>query len=93
MEKNEEFYSKLLNTLEETTKFPSPYLYKFIVPANGEGVKDLESIFDPTNAKIDTKPSKTGKYIAVSIKLTVQSAQQVIDLYKKAATISGIISL
>lgn len=93
MSKNLEFYKKLKLQLEDTTNFPSDYLYKFIVPAIGNQANQIEEIFDNTGAIINTKMSKTGKYVSVSILVNLESASQVIDFYKKTEKIEGIISL
>ena len=93
MSKREEFYKKLKTQLDDTTKFPADYLYKFIVPAEGDKVEAVQKIFDNGGAIINTKKSKTGKYISVSIRLKVASSDEVISYYKEAETIEGIISL
>ncbi len=36
MSDKEDFYVKLKDSLDNTTKFPAEYLYKFIVPAEGD---------------------------------------------------------
>lgn len=87
------FYTKLKGQLEDTTKFPSDYMYKFIVPAIGDQQREVQSIFDNKGAVIKTKKSKTGKYISISVVLKLDSAQEVIDYYKKVEKIEGIISL
>jgi putative lipoic acid-binding regulatory protein len=93
MSKKEDFYLKLKDSLEATTKFPSEYLYKFIVPAKGNQVIEIEELFKDTLAKISFKESKTGKYVSVSIKVTLSSSLEVISNYRKAEKIEGIISL
>lgn len=93
MSKKEDFYLKLKDSLEATTKFPSEYLYKFIVPANGTQVVEIEELFKERLAKITSKESKTGKYVSVSIKVTLSSSEEVISYYRKAEKIEGIISL
>lgn len=93
MSKREEFYKKLKEQLNDTTKFPADYLYKFIVPADGNQVTEVQDLFNNAGAIINTKKSKTGKYISVSIRLKVSSADEVISYYKKAESIEGIISL
>lgn len=87
------FYTKLKDQLEDTTKFPADYMYKFIVPSDGKQVEEVEELFNNTGAVIKTKKSKTGKYISISIVLKIESANKVIDYYKKAEKIKGIISL
>ena len=93
MDKKESFYKKLRETLEETSSFPCAYLYKFIIPGGGGQLAELEKAFNDNEASFTVKPSRTGKYDSVSIKLTVSSAQEVIDLYQKVENIEGIISL
>ncbi len=93
MQNRAEFYIKLKEQLEATTTFPADYLYKFIVPTTKNQVKEVEDLFKNTKAKIETKASKTGKFISVSVKLKISSADKVIDFYKKAGQIEGIISL
>ncbi|QNM86754.1 DUF493 family protein [Polaribacter pectinis] len=87
------FYTKLKGQLDDTTAFPADYMYKFIVPTDENQVEEVEDLFDNTGAVINTKKSKTGKYISVSIVLKVQTSDEVISYYKKAEKIKGIISL
>lgn len=93
MSEKKAFYDKLKVQLEDTTNFPSDYMYKFIVPATGNQVKQVQDIFDNTGAVINTKKSKTGKYVSVSIVLNLESAHEVIHYYRKVEVIEGIISL
>ncbi len=87
------FYKKLKVTLDETTKFPADYLYKFIVPTNGDGVKEIQQLFNDLGAVIKTKKSSKGKYTAVSIEVKVPSSDFVILKYKEVAEVKGVISL
>ncbi len=91
--KSEEFYVKLKKSLEDTTEFPTQYLYKFIVPNQPDKIKQVEEIFNHLGAVIETKTSKKGTYTSVSIHVNMQSADQVIEKYKEAAKVEGIISL
>lgn len=93
MNEKNAFYEKLKTQLEDTTNFPSDYLYKFIVPSSGNQLQEVQQKFDNVGAVITTKKSKTGKYISVSIVLKLNSAEQVISYYRKVENIEGIISL
>ncbi len=93
MADREEFYNKLKTQLEDTTTFPSKYLYKFIVPTTGNQVQEVQDLFNNGGAVINTKKSRTGKYISVSVQITVKSSDEVIAYYRKAEVIEGIISL
>ena len=93
MSKESDFYKKLKFSLEETTKFPTDYMFKFIVPANGDGFQKIEKIFDNLGAVIKSKPSKTGKYTSLTIMLKMKTASSIIKKYKEVSSIEGIISL
>ena len=93
MSKEDEFYKKLKLSLEETTKFPAKYMYKFIIPSDKEKINEIETIFDHTGAVIQTKPSKTGKYSSITITVQMKSADAVIEKYKEVGTVEGVISL
>lgn len=91
--KKEAFYKRLKEQLEDTTVFPTNYMYKFIVPSDKERVKQVQEMFNKGGAVINTKKSKTGKYISVSIVINLSNADEVISYYKEAEKIKGIISL
>ena len=93
MEDKEAFYAKLKDQLDDTTKFPADYMYKFIVPTTENQVNEVQDLFSNSGAVINTKKSKTGKYISISIVLKVASSNEVISYYKKVEKVKGIISL
>ena len=93
MKDRESFYQKLKIQLDDTTKFPGDYLFKFIVTSEVEKVQHVQSLFDNKGAVITTKKSKTGKYISVSIVIKIDKSEDVISYYKQAEKIEGIISL
>ena len=85
--KTEDFYVRLKSELEESTTWPAVYLYKFIVPTNATNVNLVENTFNNMGAVI------TGKYTSISINVTMQDADKVIEKYLELSTIEGIISL
>lgn len=91
--KTADFYVRLKEELEESTSWPSEYLYKFIVPTSAEKISIIEKAFDNMGAVIQTQASKTGKYTSVSIQVVMKDPTQVILKYQELATIEGIISL
>lgn len=93
MEDNIEPFKGLKEKLDETTTFPTKYLYKFIVPAEQSKVKEIENIFNFGGAVIETKDSKTGKYTSLSIMIEMQSSDQIIEKYIEVGHIKGVISL
>lgn len=93
MTEKEAFYNKLKIQLEETTNFPSDYMFKFILPSKENQQEEIKKIFNSNGPVIRTRKSKNGKYISVSIVIKLNSAEEIISYYKKAETIEGIISL
>lgn len=91
--KSEEFYIKLKGQLEDTSSWPSDYLYKFIVPTAGDKIKQIQDIFDNTGAVITSKQSKKGKYTSISITVNLASPDAVIEKYKEVGKVEGVISL
>ena len=87
--KDQSNFDDFRNQLQDHYKFPTLYLFKFIVPA--EKSDDFKILFP--DIQFEPKPSKTGKYISFSSKHRVMSEEEVIEIYKKAYTIDGIISL
>ncbi len=93
MKGGKEFYDKLKKQLDEATVFPSDYLYKFIVASDDNNVANVLEIFDNKGAVIKTRKSKNGTYNSISIMIKVSSSEEVINYYKQAEKIEGIISL
>ena len=91
--KPEEFYTRLREQLAGDTEWPAPYLYKFIVPTSNEKIAEIEVIFDATDAKIQTRDSSKGTYTSVSIKVTMDSPDAVIEKYLQVSEVEGVISL
>jgi len=88
-----EFYKKLKEQLEATSKWPSNYLYKFIVKSETDKVDKIHKIFDNMRAVINSKKSKNGKYTSISITVNLRDPDDVIKKYKEVGEIEGVISL
>ncbi len=93
MSKQSEFYDKLKESLDLSSKFPSEYLFKFIVPTTKNQLEEVKNVFDVAGAVIKTKSSKTNKYVSVSVSIVMKSSDAIIDKYKEVTGIEGIISL
>lgn len=91
--KTEEFYARLKEELNNTSLWPSEYLYKFIVPSDLKKIVEIESAFNNMGAVIKTTQSKTGKYTSVSVDVQMKNAEAVIEKYIEVSGIEGIISL
>jgi putative lipoic acid-binding regulatory protein len=91
--KTEDFYIRLKEELQATAQWPSEYLYKFIVPTDNSKINEVENAFNNLGAVINTHQSKNGKYTSVSVNVTMENPDAVIEKYQQVATIEGIISL
>lgn len=91
--KTEEFYERLKEELSNTSDWPGEYLYKFIIPTDLKKIDKVENAFDNMGAVIKTHQSKTAKYTSISINVTMESPQAVVEKYINVSTIEGIISL
>lgn len=91
--KTEEFYARLKDELNNTSLWPSAYLYKFIVPSDLKKIGEITSAFNNMGAVIKTTQSKTGKYTSVSVDVQMQNPSAVIEKYIEVSGIEGIISL
>lgn len=90
----EEFYNKLKKQLQDTSMWPTQYLFKFIIPSDEEKISKINTIFDNLGAVIQTKPSKNGKYTSLSINVNLNNPDAVIEKYKEVAEeVEGVISL
>lgn len=88
----EQELATLRKTLEETTTFPSVYMYKFIVQSDNRKIALIENLFE-TDADIHIKESGNGKYTSITAKVVVVSVDEIIDVYKNVSEIEGVIFL
>ena len=91
--KTEDFYSRLRKQLEEDTTWTTQYIFNFIVPANLEKIAEVRAVFDGTDAMITTRDSSRGNFTSISIKLTMQSPDGVVEKYIAVSKVEGVISL
>ncbi|MGI9173797.1 MAG: DUF493 family protein [Rhodothermales bacterium] len=87
--KGEAWWIRFQELLDDQTEWPSPYLFKFIVPTSN--VDEMKALFDDHPVK--TRPSKAGNYTSVTALLEMQSSDEVIAVYAAAAEVDGVISL
>lgn len=87
---NEQF-EKLKEQLE-LQEWPDVYLFKFIAPNQSEAVARVTALFDD-GSDLHFQPSRTGKYISISAKEMMLDVESIMEKYRRAAEISGVISL
>ena len=78
--------------LDNTHNWPTVYVFKFIVPDNEQKRAEVKNLFSE-NAEIYSKKSSKGNYISITGKEPVNNAEEVIETYKNAHAIEGLIAL
>lgn len=81
-------YKGLKEQLEKL-EWPAIYLFKFIVPLNK--LNDVLDLFE--KADTITKVSRKGNYASITAKPFMYNAEKVIEIYKKANAIEGLLAL
>ncbi|MDL5045964.1 DUF493 family protein [Oscillatoria amoena NRMC-F 0135] len=75
--------------LDQHYRWPAIYMFKFIVPSHK--ADEVTALF-PMHANTQ-KESKQGKYTSITIQMMMPSSDAVIEVYKKASVIEGLIAL
>ena len=75
--------------LDSQYNWPADYLFKFIVTKEYKA----ELLTTLGGHKAIEKPSSKGKYVSVSLRIMMDSADEVMALYTKAANVKTVISL
>ncbi|MBL7945675.1 MAG: DUF493 family protein [Flavobacteriales bacterium] len=89
---SDEAKDKLRQTLEKIQEWPSVYMYKFIFEPDPARVDRVVALFPP-ESEILRKYSSGGKYLSITVKEVMMSADDVVARYEKASEIPGIITL
>lgn len=75
--------------LDKFYAWPALYTFKFIVKSGKE--QELRDLFP---LHVDTsRASKNGNYTSITFQMMMPNSQSVIEVYKKASAIEGIIAL
>lgn len=85
-------FEKLREQLTGNFTWPSVYMFKFIAPADNRIFAMLHELF-PSPAEMTNRHSAGGKYMSITIKEMMLSADEVIERYEKASAIEGIRAL
>lgn len=84
-----EWINNFQKKLDEHYAWPALYTFKFIVKKGKES--ELLNLF-PNHTSVQ-KPSKQGNYTSITYTMMMPSSDAVIDVYKLASSIDGIIAL
>lgn len=89
---DEEQIDRLRIRLNEIHRWPSVFMFKFILPSDEVKITQLKLIFGES-AEFKERLSSHGKYTSVTVLEMILDADAIFDRYKQAAVIEGIISL
>jgi putative lipoic acid-binding regulatory protein len=78
--------------LVETMTFPSVYMFKFIITSEHRNIALVENLFG-SETVLHTKDSRKGRYTSITAKQVVMSVEEIIDIYRKASAIKGVMFL
>jgi len=89
---SEKDLDNLKEKIAESMTFPGVYMYKFIVETTNRNIALVENLFEE-EAEILTRESGRGRYTSITAKQVVMNVEEIISIYRKAATIQGIMFL
>ncbi len=86
-------YESLRKKLEENTQWPAVYMFKFIVKSDKKQIAQVEDLFNTKEAQVTMRESKKGTFVSISAKEMMLNPEEVINRYRQAEGIEGLISL
>ncbi|MUM78441.1 DUF493 family protein [Pseudodesulfovibrio sp. F-1] len=81
--------SQFENMLDEHHVWPCPYVFKFIVPT--DNLPLLAALFE--SERLETRESRGGKFTSVTLESTMCSGREVMEVYRRASEIPGLMAL
>lgn len=85
-------FDDLRAKLNAGPSWPQLYMFKFIVPSDNQKIALVEGLFGD-DADIKLQPSSKGKYTSLTVRVVMLDSESVINVYRDAMKIEGIISL
>jgi hypothetical protein len=84
--------AKLKVRLDEVHEWPSVYMYKMILEPDPARLEAVLALFPP-EADVLRRYSKGGRFISITVKEVMMSAEEVLQRYDKASEIKGVMIL
>ena len=82
-------FEKFKELLDREHVWPDTYAFKFIVKKTE--LEYARSLF--TQEDLSVRESESGKWVSLTLTKVMDSSEDVMDLYKKASVIPGLIAL
>jgi putative lipoic acid-binding regulatory protein len=78
--------------LDKEYNWPAHFNFKFIYKSDSNILEQLEAIFPKASERV-IKHSNKKNYESLSVNHLANSADEILELYKKASAIEGVIAL
>jgi putative lipoic acid-binding regulatory protein len=87
-----------IELLESTHTFPGPFVFKVIGRVeNGFAARVVAAVREELEREIDpphrVREAVGGRHVAVTLEPEIATAQQVLDVYKRVRTITGLVMM
>jgi len=87
-----EVLAKLETALRQSKDIPGLYMFKFIIPNENDKLARVMALFDGVS-DIHTKESSNQKYVSVTSREVMLRVEDIIEKYKLALQIDGLMIL
>jgi putative lipoic acid-binding regulatory protein len=87
-----------IELLESTHRFPGPYMFKVIGRVeNGFAARVVaavrEELSEPADPPFRVRDAVGGRHVSVTLEPTLQTAEQVLAVYRRLRTLAGLVML
>ncbi|MCC6839866.1 MAG: DUF493 family protein [Flavobacteriales bacterium] len=89
---HDEARDRMRKALDQVHKWPAVYMFKFILEPEQEKIDALLAHF-PAEAEVLRKYSTGGKYLSLTVREVMLSAEEVVRRYDQTSNVSGVIVL
>lgn len=89
---NEETRERLRMRLDHVHEWPSVYMFKFVLEPEQERLARVLALFTD-EAEVLRRYSTGGRYVSITARELMMSAQEVVERYDRASDIPGVIAL
>ena len=86
---NVSFYEKIKNS----QSWPGIYLFKYILPVKSKSLTSIKALFSNLSPKFTIRKSSNNNYQSLTVKVEIDSAKSVVDIYTKTSSFKDVISL
>ena len=92
-ENPKEFYNRFHGQLKASQNWPGLYMFKFIVKSKSFQIEKLKNLFNKSQKEVSLVNSSKNTYQSLTIKIQMESPDEVIDIYKKVGQFDDVIIL